>query len=57
VVAPPAVIVVPPGTSVVVGPSTRAPGVVVVPPAPGIVVEPLGPVMCPGINAGDPRPC
>lgn len=56
-VTPPAVIVVPPGTGVVVGPSASPAAVVVTPPAAGVVVEPLGPVMCPGINAGDPRPC
>jgi hypothetical protein len=56
-IAPPAVIVVPPGTGVVVEPSSRVPGVVVAPPVAGVVVEPLGPVMCPAINLGDPRPC
>jgi hypothetical protein len=53
-VAPPAtgVVVTPPPGGVVVAP----PGTVVVPARP-VRVVPTTPLMCPGINAADPRPC
>ncbi|HET7341322.1 MAG TPA: hypothetical protein VFL90_07655, partial [Methylomirabilota bacterium] len=49
--SPREVIVTPPASAVVVTPPPAATVVV-----PG-VVAPTGPIMCPGINRGDPRRC
>jgi hypothetical protein len=56
VIVPPPTVVVPPATGVIVVPAPRPVGVVVTPP-PQVIVEPSWPLMCPNVNASDPRRC
>ncbi|HXH84666.1 MAG TPA: hypothetical protein VNN07_17300, partial [Candidatus Tectomicrobia bacterium] len=54
---PAAVIVVPPGSTVAIDRDAPATSIRTSPSVRAQFVAPTDPVMCPGINVSDPRPC